>query len=354
MSGEGEQAAAVELVHAIGFNGGASSPLHVAKTGTEYYYASGGCVVIAELGSDVQQSFLRGHDDVITCMAHSSSGQYLVSGQNGENSDAVVWDLATKSERYRLQQHDHGVAIVAFTECERFLLTIGDPKVRHPAPPDARRATRARTPPPLSSRGAPPHPPPPTSQDGKLVVWDMHTGCIVAERNGLRPTDCACWGGRVKDVKKRDTKMLQFVTGGQDCVWYWTLNPEDGQLSESKLNMGTHSRNFSAVAFSADRELLYAGSTSGDFSAIHVHQKARRAALQPAARPARASPRMTAGGVPRRCSTRSRRAARTRCRWSTRSTLASTIPMSGSSSAAATAPSAYGRATRAATAAWRR
>jgi len=166
MSGEGEQAAAVELVHAIGFNGGASSPLHVAKTGTEYYYASGGCVVIAELGSDVQQSFLRGHDDVITCMAHSSSGQYLVSGQNGENSDAVVWDLATKSERYRLQQHDHGVAIVAFTECERFLLTIGDPKVRprrlltrdarrtHALRPCARRVARPAPPASLAGRQA--------------------------------------------------------------------------------------------------------------------------------------------------------------------------------------------------------
>ena len=41
----------------------------------------------------------------------------------------MVWerspDTNSWKEVYRLQQHDSGVGLVAFTNCERFLLTIG-------------------------------------------------------------------------------------------------------------------------------------------------------------------------------------------------------------------------------------
>ena len=67
--------AAIELEHAIGFNGHAKSPLHCHPDGNEVVYAQGGCVVIADLRDAHKQHFLRGHDDQVSCLSMSSSGR---------------------------------------------------------------------------------------------------------------------------------------------------------------------------------------------------------------------------------------------------------------------------------------
>jgi hypothetical protein len=123
---------------------------------------------------------------------------------------------------------------VTFTECERFLMTIG------------------------------------VQADAKLVIWDMQTGNVVAERQGLPHTTCACWGGRKQNKKKRDTTDFQFVTGGENQLDLWTLDPHSGMLGQTPFNTGTQKRNYSAVSFSLNRQLVYAGSTSADFSALSV------------------------------------------------------------------------------------
>ena len=107
---------ALELEHAIGFNGTANSPLHVHPNGTDVAYASGGCVVLADLRDPHKQSFLRGHDDTVSCLAMSRSGRLVVSGQMGDNADVIVWEFESQRELYRLQEHDHGVAFVGLTE----------------------------------------------------------------------------------------------------------------------------------------------------------------------------------------------------------------------------------------------
>jgi WD40 repeat protein len=224
----------LELEHAIGFSGGARSPLHVHPSGTEMAYASGACVVIGDVNDPHKQSFLRGHDDLVSCLAMSSSGRFLISAQTGENADVIVWDWASRQLIYRMQEHDHGVLHVSITDDERFLLTVG------------------------------------VTGDDKMVVWDLTTGCIVANKPNMEVTTCACWGGRKKNIKGRDTTEFLIATGGQRSLKIWTLDPATGGLSDERVNLGNQVRNFTRLAFAPSRDYLYAASSSGDFSAVHV------------------------------------------------------------------------------------
>eukprot|EP00966_Prymnesium_polylepis_P150362 3473112-Prymnesium_polylepis.2 len=199
---------ALELEHMIGFNGNANSPLHVHPNGNDILYAQGGCIVIADMRDPHKQSFLRGHDDTVTCLTLSPSGKWVVSGQNGDNSDVIVWDFETKAEVYRFQEHDNGVMAVELSDDERFLLTVGNEK------------------------------------DKKLVVWDMLTGCIVVCKSNLKTLQhCACWGGRKKDAKGRETTQYQIATGGPGHVTYWSLDPMRGTMSGEDCSLGNQACN---------------------------------------------------------------------------------------------------------------
>ena len=227
-------AVALELEHAIGFSGSARSPLHVHPDGHEMAYASGACVVIGDINDPHKQAFLRGHDNLISCLTMSRSGRYLVSAQTGDNADVVVWDWESRQLVYRMQEHDHGVMHVSITEDERFMLTVG------------------------------------VKGDNKMVVWDLTNGCIVSNRPNMETTTCACWGGRKKSIKGRDTTEYVIATGGDRSLKIWTLDPASGGVTDEKVNLGNQVRSFTRLSFSASRDYLYAASSSGDFSAVHV------------------------------------------------------------------------------------
>ena len=235
--------AEMELAHAIGFSGTADRPMHVEADGDGVVLASGGTIILGSLSDPHRQRFLRGHNGAVSCLASSPS--FVVSGQSGGDPDVVVWDRrAGGAERYRFQEHDVGIASVAVTDCERFLATVG------------------------------------AVGDNKMVVWDLMTGMLVAHTEKLRPTVQVAWGGRKKNVKGRDTTQFQLATCGDGHLAYWVLDPESGALRQDAdgsgrghLEMGSQKRDYACVEFSADRELLFAGSTSGDFSGVHVKER---------------------------------------------------------------------------------
>ena len=226
----------MELEHAIGFCGRTANGLHVHPDGEILVYAQGGCVLIASLKDAHAQTFLRGHENMVTCLDMSASGALIASGECGDNSDVVVWDYETRVEKFRLQEHDLGVHRVHFSSDERFLLTVG--------------------------------------LDKKMLVWDMLNGMIVAKSGKLRQVpSCAAWGGRARDVKNRETTSYQFATGGEAQLTSWVLDPAAGTLVPEECSMGNQVRNFTALAYSADEAYLFAGSSSSDLTAVHVKHK---------------------------------------------------------------------------------
>ena len=226
----------MELEHSIGFCGKFRGALHLHPTDNTVVFAQGGFVVIGNLHDAHDQKFLRGHDDQISCLALSKNGNLIASGQTGERADVIVWDYATQTPKYRLQEHDEGVQLCVFTDDERFLLTVG--------------------------------------HERKMYVWDMLTGMIVAKTSALKPKPvCACWGGRARDIKGRDTTNYQLATGGDGQLTFWTLDPHAGSLTPLECQLGTQVRNFTTLAFSWDATYLFAGSTSSDFTAVHVKHR---------------------------------------------------------------------------------
>lgn len=229
----------IELEHAIGFASHLNS-LHLHPNGREYIYLAGSCVVIANVQDSHQQEFVRGHDDNVTCLCLSKTGQWLVSGQRGVNANVCVWRYADRQIIFRLEEHDFGVKCVCMTDDERLLLTLGGP------------------------------------QDGKVVVWDMSIGHIVASTNTLdypEPASLAHWGGRAQDVKRRETDFYQYCVLAGNDVFNHMLNPVTGQLTIDKVSSTLHVRRGISAAYNSSGALLFIGSESGDVGVYSLREK---------------------------------------------------------------------------------
>ena len=223
----------IVLEHAIGFAGGLPSGLVMHPNGHEYVCAAGGAVIVADLDDSHQQSFLRGHRDTISVLVLSPSGRYIASGERGRDADVVVWDFETKEMLYRLSEHDHGVAGLAFSHDERLLATVG------------------------------------CSDDKRLFVWDLKTGGIVASEKADADTTVVSWGGMFKDIKRRDTETYQFVTAGKRQLQRWLLDPYSGTCEKESIKTAAV-RDITCVGWSDDFEFLFAGSTTGDVMAFSI------------------------------------------------------------------------------------
>lgn len=225
-------AEAVEFEHFIGLNVIPKSAIF-HPNGQKYVFSSGASLVIGDLIDQHVQSFLTKHDDNIISLALSSSGSRIASGQKGESADIYVWDYDTLEALYRFEEHDFAVQDLSFSEDEHLLASIGH------------------------------------EDDGKLIIWDMSNGCIVATANNVpQGTACVKFGGFVKDIKRRDTSHYLIVTAGADGAVMWDLDPYSGDMMSIKLVgevRATLSRCITDISFSNDREYLYGSTTSGDY-----------------------------------------------------------------------------------------
>jgi cilia- and flagella-associated protein 52 len=228
---DGAPAAALELEHAIGYNGRVYDSLIYHPNGTDFVYPAGGCLVVCDFNDPHNQVFLRGHDEDLSVVVSSLSGRIVATGQQGLNADVVVWQYGEgndKSALYRLSEHDHGIAAMGFSQDERLLVTCG------------------------------------VDEDGKLFVWDLATGNIVATGKCPKGTKVAKFGGMVKNIKRRATGDYQFITAGVQTLCYWTLTPQTGALTCTKIPSRVQ-RNYTCASWSDDFEMCLVGSESGDF-----------------------------------------------------------------------------------------
>jgi len=176
---------ALELEHAIGYSS-VCGTLCWHPNGRKVVYAAGAAVVVGDLTDPHDQSFMRGHDADVACLALSPSGRLVASGQFGRNADCCVWDFESRELLYRLSEHDHGVSACAFSHDDKLLATAG------------------------------------AAADNKILVWDMSNGYIVTIAQCV-PSPCThiVWGGFVRDIKRRDTAHYQFATAGDKKLARW-------------------------------------------------------------------------------------------------------------------------------------
>lgn len=68
----------------------------------------------------------------------------MASGQQGSNANALLWDTDTRAHIFQLEEHDRSVQHLAFSPDDRLLVSVG------------------------------------SAADGKIIFWDVATGCVVA------------------------------------------------------------------------------------------------------------------------------------------------------------------------------
>jgi cilia- and flagella-associated protein 52 len=222
---------AIELEHAIGYSAECMKSIYLHPNEVNYLYITGACIVVSDLNNQQGQTFLRGHDDSVTCLAISPSGNFVASGQKGYNADVLVWDFASKKVKFQFSEHDHEIRCLDFSHDDRLLCSCGSPA------------------------------------DNKMFIWDCYTGYIVASV-GLtpNPTISVKFGGYIKDIKGRPIEKYQLATCGNKKILMWSLNPYTGELENQVLNPGSAVREFQTLEFTPNGEKFFiAGTTSGDF-----------------------------------------------------------------------------------------
>ncbi|KAE9042966.1 Cilia- and flagella-associated protein 52 [Phytophthora rubi] len=260
----------LKLRRVIGYNGTyvvqpATAPLfaphvvHVAPSGTypdTLIYTTDGKYIIYSLGlavvvKDIKrntQCFLRGHTDVITCLAISNDGSKLASGQQsksrGNKAPVIVWDLAEATKRlaasadggdgdrgdnfvaFRLVLHMGKVQALAFSAKDSYLFTVGG------------------------------------QDDNALVCWNMENGePICGTPSGDDST-------LVVTAFNREANDELLVTGGNYMITVWRVEIKHRKFHALRANLGNLKRIVTCIGVSPDDKVAYCGTKTGDLLEI--------------------------------------------------------------------------------------
>mmetsp|Transcript_7868 Transcript_7868/g.18371 ORF Transcript_7868/g.18371 Transcript_7868/m.18371 type:complete len:615 (-) Transcript_7868:106-1950(-) len=225
----------LDLEHAIGCNVRFPNICLLHPDGKSYVKAVGGVVILGDLNNPHEQVFLHGHDDFITCIAISHRGDLCASGQQGANADVILWDLNEKAMRFKFEEHDHGIDCLCFSHDGAFLVTCG------------------------------------CVTDQRIFVFDTVNCTVMAFASiNPKPTLAIIDGGFVRDIKRRDTPSYQFATcGGNTTLVVWHMDPVKMELLPQTVGSAIkEKREFTCLAFSADYEYLFGGTTTGDMAVV--------------------------------------------------------------------------------------
>lgn len=204
-------------------------------------YSLGLAVVLRDLRSGAQ-AFLRGHTDVITCLAISHDGSRLASGQQcksrGNKAPVIVWDLQKATEHmaakadqsecalFRLALHMGKVQDLAFSARDSYLFTVGG------------------------------------QDDNALVCWHMGTGEPIC---GIPSGDDSTLVVAAFHTAANDDLL---VTGGNYTISVWRVDTKHRKFHSLRANLGSLKRVVTCIGVSPDDKVAYCGTKTGDLLEI--------------------------------------------------------------------------------------
>eukprot|EP00397_Hematodinium_sp_SG-2012_P022531 GEMP01023353.1.p1 GENE.GEMP01023353.1~~GEMP01023353.1.p1 ORF type:complete len:619 (+),score=97.39 GEMP01023353.1:168-2024(+) len=212
----------LELQAVIGFNGNVRKGLILHPDNEHLIFPLGSTVVLRNLIQRTQ-SFLQGHDNQVSCITCSRSGNYLASGQKtfmGFQADVIIWDFHTRKELHRLSLHKVAVQSLAFSFNEVYLASLGG------------------------------------QDDNSLVIWDVKSGGAICGTPAA-PDTAHC-------VTFFNTSDKHLVTGGNYHVRLWQFDLENKKLRPTNVNLGFMKRVTCDVFCDKDDEFGYCCTQSGD------------------------------------------------------------------------------------------
>ena len=189
----------------------------------DVFMAAGGAT-LTRLGDGAVLPPVAGLAGELSALQASPCGRFLALGHAGRDADVIVRDAASLELLFRVHEHDHRVAALCFSPDSRLLASCG------------------------------------SKEDGKVIVWDCQTGCMVCCNKQVGGGDIA----QVAWARGGDRYVL--ATAGESGLVVWNVDPFNGSLVPMQTSEGYLRRDFNSVIFNKRGDTIFAGSTSGDIA----------------------------------------------------------------------------------------
>jgi len=227
---EESQKATLELQGVIGFNGKVPNGLILHPGDQHVIYPLGSTIVVRHLTENTQ-TFLQkgGHNMSVSCLALSSTGKYLASGQEsymGFPAQVIVWDLETYEIKHKLVLHQGKVEDLCFSPGEKYLASLGG------------------------------------RDDNKVCIWNVETGEPICGSPAANNTAL-----KVRFLNNRDD---MFVTGGHYNLRVWHFDLANRKIRPTDCQLGVMKRVITSISIDDNDEYMYVGSATGDVLKVSV------------------------------------------------------------------------------------
>jgi len=212
----------------IGFRGSVENGTQLHPD-NQHLIFSMGCQLVVRNVLERSMDFLRGHDNVINSIAISPTGTLVGSGQTthmGFPADVIIWDFASRQEKYRLTLHKVCVQCINFSPTEQYVVTLGG------------------------------------QDDNSIVVWNLDNGQPIC--------GCPAFSETANFVQFFRGDDFQLISGGAEHLRVWKLDVENRKLRPSEIKVGTKRRVWTKCAIDSFDSVAHVGTTTGDVFVVDL------------------------------------------------------------------------------------
>ncbi|KOC68786.1 WD repeat-containing protein 16 [Habropoda laboriosa] len=232
----------LEIYGIIGFDGLTRNGLRVHPDGEHLVYSMGSKVTVKHIATS-QQFFLTGHQNSVSALCISSSGDLIASGQTshrGFKATVIIWDYEGRKLKASYEMHKVRVEDVCFTANGRYLVSLGG------------------------------------RDDGRIVIWDVENGSPLS---GTFAGSEAF--GNARTIARTNLCETAFLTGGDGTFKLWRVNSKDRKLGGIDVKLGKIKRAINCLIVDKNDENVYCGTTSGDVIKARLNLREESVAKHP-------------------------------------------------------------------------
>ena len=220
----------LELGAVIGFTGQVIQGLILHPDNEHLIYPLGSTIVIRHVVSRVQ-SFLRGHDQRVSCISVSRSGNLLASGQQthmGFQAEIIIWNFYSKSVIYRMKLHKVMIQSLSFSNDEAYLASLGG------------------------------------QDDNMLIIWEVSTG------KGFCSTSIGHEPGF--DVKFFNNSNNRLLSVQNQVARIWEADYVAKKVKSTLVNLGNLKRQILNIVIDPTDSFAFVGTRTGDILELNLER----------------------------------------------------------------------------------